>query len=116
MDYSSRLKRKHLNEIIQYMKHNNIPQYDEEELDENFNENCLFIGLMPDEEPENIRIASSFYRQINMVQILTEDSPNEDEVPIYRYSIYDPGSIMSEFIIPNISSYSNSMLKEIVVS
>ena len=116
MDFSSRLKRKHLYDIIQYLKHNNIPQYDEDKLDENFNENWLFIGQMPDEDPENERMTLSFNRQDKVIQLLTDESPNEDEVPHIIYNVYDPGSIMSEFWIPNSTLYSKKMIREMEVS
>lgn len=81
MDFSSRLKRKHLNDIVQYMKHNTIPAYDEEEEDENFTDNCLFIGLMPDEEPENVRMSEYFNQKEKVLQFITDDGPSNDEVP-----------------------------------
>jgi hypothetical protein len=40
MDFSARLKRKHLNDIIHYIKHNEVrPEFGEGETDENFHEN-----------------------------------------------------------------------------
>lgn len=39
MDFSSRLKRRHLNDIIQDVKQNGVPEFDDEERDENFAEN-----------------------------------------------------------------------------
>lgn len=55
MDFSSRLKRKHLMDIIQYMKNNKSDKtrVDEDEEDEHFNDNCLFLGAMIEEELGN---------------------------------------------------------------
>lgn len=117
MDYSSRLKRRHLNDIIQYVKHNTLPAYDEDEEDENFNENCLFNGLMQDEDPENIRINQMFnqrQKELQFVDDLNQQSEYELERPYIN--IYDPADITSEFKYPNGTAYSPALIKEMNVS
>lgn len=116
MDFSSRLKRKHLNDIITYMKHNTLPKYDEDELDENFNDNCLFIGLMPEEESENIRITQLFNKEEKELQFLESNDQASKNVVNQNYIVYDPGSMKSEFNYPNFASFSKSLLKEVEVS
>ena len=121
MDFESRLKRKHLNDIIQNLKYGE-PQkdIDEEEKDENFDENCLFIGLMPEEEPENVRMAEHFNskKEVFLIRIPNEDldDDSDTEVPRAMACVYDPASIKSEFSFPNLAAYSPALLKELEIS
>ena len=117
MDFASRLKRRHLNDIIQYLKHNGLPtDLDEEEKDENFDENCLFIGLMAEEESEQARIVQSFNQKEKTFMFISPDDESDTEVPRIMNQIYDPANIKSEFSYPNISAYSPALLKELEVS
>lgn len=57
MDFSSRLKKKHLIDLIAYLKTSKKPlKPQDEELNEpeqaskDYLENCLFIGVMPEED------------------------------------------------------------------
>lgn len=87
MDFGSRLKKKHLMDIIQYLKTSkHILKAEDDESTENFFENCLFIGLMPDEDhppeiDEEEAAIQARYKQ--------NDLENEDEK-------YDPALFMFE--------------------
>ena len=96
------------------MSNNTLPYYDEDELDENFNENWLFIGLMPDEDPENIRVTQLFNREEKELQFIPDDNPINEGAN--KYIVYDPGSMKSEFSYPNLASFSKPLLKELEIS
>jgi len=105
MDFSARLKRTHLNDIIQFMKNNTEPlEFDDEERDENFNQNCLFIGIMPEEKPENERFSDMLNNGKKMLQFVTDNNEESESLNLMSH-VYDPNDFISEFGILNISKY-----------
>ena len=91
MDYSARLKNRHLVDLIAYMKTSkkSIKPTDEEmndgeQAEKDYVESCLFIGVMPDETNPRAMAADKIRMDI------------KDEADIAKSSIYDQNQLTFE--------------------
>ena len=87
MDFQARLKKKHLIDLIAYMRTSKKPiKPSDEEINEaeqaakDYMDNCLFIGVMPEEE--NPRIAKGQADPLNDIDRM--DGMQEDEMALER--------------------------------
>lgn len=111
MDYSARLKKRHLMDLITYMKtskHGVKPADEEdnesEQAQKDFIESCLFIGLMPEEDDPNPKGEEDHKMDTN---IESEESKNR---------VYDPTIIKYEGINQYEKVWSETLMNQIQLS